>query len=263
MKQHALLLAAALLLCTAAPGNATSISKSSTSVYSLGSDLGLWKVDTETGSTSRIAELPTAFFDIARSSTGELYGVSHQYHLFSIDVKTGAATDIGDLGIRGGAPHGLTFDTKDTLYLVSYDIYLDSSLSRVDLDTGAASLVGAIGTRSKGDLAFAPDGTLYMMGGPTDDTLFEVDTDTGLGTIIGTTGTPYVHALEFIDDELIGLTRGGQSILRIDRETGAGTTTGSYTDHLTVGSSSIPEPMAAFVFGFGMLLIGHAARQQR
>ena len=59
-----------------------------------------------------------------------------------------------------------------------------NSLYRVNMGTGASTLIGPLGIGSlfEGDLAFGDDGTLY---GVQDDLLYTIDTLTGAATVVG------------------------------------------------------------------------------
>jgi hypothetical protein len=87
---------------------------------------------------------------------GILYATNYDDSgLYSIDINTGAATYIGDTGVRCDLV-GLAYDEwTQTLYLNEADV--TDSLYTVDVDTGLATLVGANGYPWIDGLAWIPE----------------------------------------------------------------------------------------------------------
>ncbi len=87
---------------------------------------------------------------------GILYATNYDDSgLYSIDINTGAATYIGDTGVRCDLV-GLAYDEwTQTLYLNEADV--TDSLYTVDVNTGLATLVGANGYPWIDGLAWIPE----------------------------------------------------------------------------------------------------------
>lgn len=87
---------------------------------------------------------------------GILYATNYDDSgLYSIDINTGAATYIGDTGVRCDLV-GLAYDEwTQTLYLNEADV--TDSLYTVDVNTGIATLVGANGHPWIDGLAWIPE----------------------------------------------------------------------------------------------------------
>ncbi len=120
--------------------------------------------------------------------------------VYNVDPDTGAATEVGQLGhpviglaARGGTVFGLGPYYNNAPWNVSGS--RDADLLTVDFSTSSAAQVGALNTRvDAGELAFAPDGTLWGVG--TDSAefrqlLFAVDTDSGAATVLAQTESNY------------------------------------------------------------------------
>jgi hypothetical protein len=142
--------------------------------------------------------------------------------LRAIDPITHALTDIGPLG--AGFDFGdLAWDgTTATLWMI--DGRPLEALYTVNVNTGAASLVGIHGVEDLFGLAFdTSTGTLYGSGeSPTG--LYTMNQLTGMETFIG---DPLVAAdgltYDSLRDQLVGLEAGGGELNLIDRVTGAPT----------------------------------------
>jgi hypothetical protein len=184
-----------------------------------------------TGVDSLIGAIRTAsgeqlsITDIAVAPNGELWGVTFA-ELYRIDARTAVATRIGFLGALD--VNAITFapDGRLTGAGATGTVYVINTV------TAAAQAIGTYGAGmiSGGDLAYAPDGTLYAtVFGPNGlDRLVTVNPATGVATPAGTAaniGHGNVWGLVFVGDRMYGLTYGGSNgvLLRIDRSTGAGT----------------------------------------
>jgi WD40 repeat protein len=122
---------------------------------------------------------------------GRLFGVD--FSLFWVDPTTGVRTLIGSLGssLRGG---GAAFDASGTLYIVDLTLDPTQRLATVNLNTGAATVIGNLSTDIGriGALVFAADGTLIGSGfnGPQGNILFDIDPATGTVSNIRSTTNP-------------------------------------------------------------------------
>jgi hypothetical protein len=123
--------------------------------------------------------------------------------LLAIDVEKGTTTVIGPTGQPGSAALAITLDGKSAYTVVKSVMGFppgvtgaDAQLAKIDLATGAATLVGGLmgGNLSIMGLTFAPNGVLYAAGdfdpsSPTFNSLYTIDLTTGLATRVGSLGT--------------------------------------------------------------------------
>lgn len=197
----------------------------------------LYRVDPFTGLVEELGPVD-GLLDIDTSADGTLYGVTDT-ELLVFDDGTATWDAVGDLGISGGAPNGLAITSRNIAYLTSLD-----DLYRVDLDTGAATLVGDTGQNfeSSGDCVVNKDDTLYMTSKHlTDtDTLVVLNTDTAVGDAVGPIGVTGVYGLTAAWGQLFGVTRAGE-IVAIDEVTGAGTVLHTLDGMRFYGAASAPE----------------------
>lgn len=183
----------------------------------------LGKVDAATGAVEVVGAMGISMTDIAFDPSGQLYGTS-PFDLYRIDTATAVPTLVGSLtGSLGNtitslvfAPDGTLYGGNNTLHTIntttgattelgnagasynsgdlafvggqlyasSYD-FINGSLYRVNLATGAGEAVGLTGTGELGGLATAADGTLYGVSGTS---VYTIDTTTGAGTLLGSFG---------------------------------------------------------------------------
>jgi len=130
--------------------------------------------------------------------SGRLYGAvfsgpSGATKLYSIDITTGAATEIGPIGFN--AISAMAFDVSGTLYAVGRRPSDGTSvLLTINTTTGAGTQVGPTGVETLGfgdsvaDISFRhSDGALYayLEAG---DGLGRIDKSTGVATALGGTG---------------------------------------------------------------------------
>ena len=165
------------------------------------------------------------------------------------DVNHITTTVIGEICCGGTA--ALALSSSGTLYgMVGNPFFVSQQLATIDRATGKTTLFGVpVPGLAVMAMGFAPDGTLYAVGGcnpsfasavgagctagtPNFNSLYTVDVGTGAFTLIGGTGAPlYFMDLAFDrDGNLFGVTcdlfpsSGDPSTLyRIDRATGAAT----------------------------------------
>jgi outer membrane protein assembly factor BamB len=151
-----------------------------------------------------------------------LYLVDPTNGLHTLDPATASPRLVGPTGVADVtdiAFHG------PTLYGVSF-----SQLLRVDPDTGAASVIGNIGSTTTNGLAVASDGTIYAA--TTAGELVRVNPVTGNGTVVGNFGGGLTSSgdLAFDSNDVLygALNSGGSVVLAsIDRSTGAAAAIGS------------------------------------
>ena len=124
------------------------------SVVDAATNLGTVNVATE--SSTVIGSSGIVLTDVARISTGAMYGIDFS-NLYSINPSTGARTLIGSLGAGGGGMNALV-GYGNALLGASLNT---TSLYSINPATGAATaLTGSVGYVSMGDLAFH-NGSLY------------------------------------------------------------------------------------------------------
>ena len=157
-------------------------------------------------------------------------------------------TFIGPICCGGTA--ALALSSSGTLYGMVGQLFVSQQLATIDPATANTTLVGVpVAGLAVMAMGFAPDGTLYAVGGcnpsfanavgvgctagtPNYNALYTVDVGTGAFTLVGSTGAPqYFMDLAFDrDGNLFGVTcdllpSGGDlsTLYRIDRATGAAT----------------------------------------
>jgi hypothetical protein len=107
--------------------------------------------------------------------------------LYITDSTTGSSTLVGLFGYS--AVYGNAFNPSGQLYAM-VDSYYPSTLATVNLNTGAATPVGApTGISNLMGIAFTPGGTLYAASWDT-NSLYTLDTGTGAATLVGSLGMP-------------------------------------------------------------------------
>jgi hypothetical protein len=143
-------------------------------------------------------------------------------HLERIDRDTFSVTDIGPLGV-GYAFGDCAWNPVDrALYMV--DGRGVRGLYRVDLLTGAATLVGIHGRFDLFSLAYhPPTNQLYGLDGVGD--LYSISTTTGAATRIGHSIDTFVDGLAFDStrNQLVALTAGASAFFAVDVTTAVAT----------------------------------------
>ncbi len=207
----------------------------------------LWDIDPASGIAEQLGDMGIVMTDIAFSPSGELFGISAPDDLYLIDFNERTfdnpdivpSTLIGSLGIANQGPIGrrevfsLEFDSEGTLFFATFAPFVGGELGTINLLTAEPDLVGVIGFNNGGDLAFAPDGRLFMNETPPSglllapnrtrsNKLIEIDPLTGEGTLVGSIGFRNVFGMDFVGDTLFGHTLQSE-LISIDTATGAGT----------------------------------------
>jgi hypothetical protein len=209
-----------------------------------GSHDNLWRVDLESGTSTRIGALnvPNAVNSdvegLAFESSTLLRGVDDATDsLLNISTSTGAAgpnSVVDNLRLDlNGAPldPGLGFDCDNNLLMSSAT---RNTLYRLDKLTGQATVISATRGATIGDIAVRGD-EMYAIGVDGDEGLYRLDPATGIATLVGPFGLDIDIARAGLDFDRDGnlwavahiLDAAGQPqpsrILRIDRTTGAAT----------------------------------------
>jgi hypothetical protein len=165
----------------------------------MGNQLGT--IDLQTGAFTQIGTVNgiagSVTEDLARLPRGLLYGSDTNSELFLIDP---VALTTSLVGACGNTIFGLAFRQDGTLFGCS-----DNTLYQINPNTGAATLVGAMGVSSTYyDIKFDSGGHLYLV---ENSTLYLVNTSTGQALQIGAIGFN-VWALDFGNVTLFGFTVG-------------------------------------------------------
>ncbi len=108
----------------------------------------LYTIDLNTAESATVASLDSAFFTLACTYDGRLYGITFQGYLCSIDKATGALTTIGHTGYHPTYFQSMEFDhDTETLYwaadLREYDT--PDFIAEVDTATALAYPIGQVG----------------------------------------------------------------------------------------------------------------------
>lgn len=236
----------------------------------------LYDVDPATGAATnpRSTGLDRAV-GIAFSGDGTLYGLtnaaaSNPNALYTIDAVTGAGQFVGITGLSNIIEGDLAFDPIGDLLYGLYE--LDGASRRLfTLDRGTGTAVPLPGTLP-GDpsaMAFAPDGTLYVID-TTLQTLMTVDKTTGLstgsvalnvtlGSAAGMTVDPDSGTFYVADGE----SDGTDKLYTLDVVTGQLTEIGSTgVSEGLAGLAYLPEPSALPVFGVGAVVMLTGGRRR-
>ena len=151
----------------------------------------LLEVDLNNGSTTEIATFDSfcGLNALASDFSGILYAASVCGELVRIDPNTGTATLVGLFGEDLVSSGDLAFDLDGTLYgTATASGPSGDLLVRVDVASGLATVIGAIGFSNVFGLAVAPNGDLYGAANPDPTgtpTLLLINKSSGVGTAVG------------------------------------------------------------------------------
>jgi hypothetical protein len=169
--------------------------------------------------------------------------------LYRIDLAGHTASAVGAAGFSGGQRigniSGLSYSPDGDLYAVAGGMI---ALSRIDVSSGAATILGSFGLAGQGDpqrndaldlnMTFDCDGTLWLVSAYANE-LWTVNPSNGATTLVGDTGHT-VTGLVALDGTLFGAGgRGDNTLYRIDKRTGAATAIGPYGDAVTTWINSV------------------------
>lgn len=183
------------------------------------------------------------------AGAGEVaYGQAYDT-LYSIDIASHTATEIGTAGTYGGVPianlSGLSFSPDGVLYAIAGGF---GALARIDPATGAATPVGSLGLSGQGDpqrndaldlsMTFDCEGTPWLVSAVANK-LWTVNPSNGATTLVGATGH-LITGLVAHGNVMYGAGgRGDNTFYRIDTRTGAATAVGSFGDDRWINSVSM------------------------
>src|SRR6266568_8128553 len=170
----------------------------------------------------------------AQTNTSTLYATGNKGNeLLTIDLSSGAANVIGATGYPFSL--GLAFSPAGTAYTITNMGSMTlAQLATLDLNTGAASLVGQPLGQSlmMMGVIVSPQGALYggaMPSGMPPTSIYSIDTTTGLPTFVGFSGT---------SGELMSFAYDAQRTLD------SASPTKLYTVDLTMGNTTLVTPLA-------------------
>lgn len=163
-------------------------------------------------------------------------------NFIEIDTLTGARTVIGPLGF---GIYGLAYDqTSDTLFGTD-----GTSLYRINIATGAATLIGSMGISGSTFINLACNGITGEMFSVniTDDTIYSINKTTGAATSVGAIGfdASYAQGMEFHPDGTCFMaaynnTTGSGELRTVDTSTGATTLVGAFPGGAEIDALAIP-----------------------
>ncbi len=220
------------------------------------------RVDVATGTPTLVGSSGVALTDIGFDPSGNLWGISFT-NLYSINKATGAATNVGLLGLSGA--NALVFASDGTLYTAATNT---NGIYSVNTATGAATLLGNTGFSSAGDLAFN-GGNLYLTS--TTNQLIRINlANPALSAAVGPLGFSNVFGLATADN---GITYGvsGTQIFSVNLATGAGTLVTSYGAPLSSANGTafiteaapaqVPEPASLSLLALGVIAAALARKR--
>jgi len=192
-------------------------------------------------------------------ASGVLWAVDDTLQLGAMDTATGAfipSVTITGTG-AGENPTGLAFVDAASPFYMSTSSGADSLLYTVDTATGAATLVGSMGTPLMIDIAINAQGEMYGHD-ISSDSIYSIDTSTGAATLIGPTGydANFAQGMEF--DKSTGVLyawlyqgAGVNTFATINLTTGAATTVATPLDGEYEGALTRSAPVIDLIFANG------------
>src|SRR5262249_41556130 len=148
-------------------------------------------------------------YGAAFTPDGTLWTITYSYdsfnaHLATVDLATGAVTQVGSPLWTGDVLMALEADASGAIYGINWS----GNLFTLDKVTGQPTFIGFTGLFGAMDLAFDNEGTLWAEDGY--GALWTVDTATGAGTfhnyISGLNGMPMGLMVDPSDDTMYATT---------------------------------------------------------
>lgn len=236
--------------------------------FGTAADNRIYEINPTNGDLSNIVQVTMTGFTVTNAlglatdpTTNTMYAVlqtgsgSANRRLATIDPTTGAATDIGSIGIGISS---ITFRADGTLWAVSGDgATPPETLFTLNKTTGAATQQFALGNGADGEvIAFHPNDLMYHSSGNSTAVFEHVNVDTQVVTGIGTaSGEAFAMGWWASGNQML-LSDIGSNLFSVDLGTGARTLIGAMSDQLG-GSDNrglatlnpIPEPATMAALG--------------
>jgi streptogramin lyase len=182
-------------------------------IYAADASGNLFTLNSATGQTHVIGHMSTVMYDIAFSSSGQLFGVDSKDELWTINPNNASITFFGSLNVSDNIS-SLTFGPDGYLYAAGNHLYKINVGSRMFYNEGSLG-----GYTSAGDLAFDKYGQLVMT--TTSNQLVSVNPSNASTKLIGNIGADQVLGLaEGNDGVLYGMSDTSDTIFSINPLTG-------------------------------------------
>jgi PEP-CTERM motif len=226
----------------------------------------LYTVNQSTGAISLVGSTGVNFGDLT-STNSQLLGIDLTNNaLWTINPSTAAASNEVLISGTNGDITSIAWDpVTHTLYGNTTSGFAGADqLYGINPTTGAATLIGAIGSANVYALGFSQTGVLLGESDATGD-LLSISTATGAGTNIGPTGvsSSYDLASRPGDDVVFGLSSATYGLYTYNTGTGAASLVGAYGEDVNLAglaflpAGGVPEPAtwAMMMVGFGGLVV--------
>jgi outer membrane protein assembly factor BamB len=244
-----------------------------TPIYIESGGTRLFTIDSQTGAGTLVGSYGvTGVLAQAFGPDGLLYAMfnagSPAAHLAMVNTQTGAATPIG--AATGVPLQAMAFGPDGTLYAGSFTT---NNLYKVNLSTGAPTLIGSLGFNSIMDLAWdAANNTMYAIASAPAcvspfSSFYSINLATGAGSLIS--NVPADNCLMALAADSLGrLFATGfmtGTLFQIDPVTGSTTNIGDTGVFATMGAAAapVPEPATILLFGTGVMGVARALRKKR
>lgn len=233
----------------------------------------LWKIDTTTGAGTLVGNTNVGgTYGAAFGTDGNLYTVTNSgsaaAQVARFNLTTGAATAVTGASLGVTNLMALEFASDGTFYAASWTT---NALYKINLATGLATQVGALGFSGIMDMAFDTTGTLWGVSG---SSLYTINTTTGAGTLKTTLGSfSCSMGIAFDSSNTLLATdycASNSGIYKVDTVTGTTSLIG-YTginaphggDIALTAPNPVPEPATWTLTALGLAAVAATRRHMR